>query len=220
LENSYWLEGEAMPQTRWYKGILLAFLIILPVALDQGIAARQERLDKQYDALSKTYECYPLEKCQLDLTGDGIPERLEVVWTGGAQGRVRIIGEQGEIYNFLYDHTDGTLRTHLAVVHNGSPRLLVYDGASHWPPTRLAIIWDGSRIREVTPIALDSEILSAMAAHDDSGGWNERTVFRPLIRKLRLIAIYGLVLAIWVGYLLWRRKHQAAALVNSHSLKG
>jgi hypothetical protein len=62
---------------------------------------------------------------------------------------------------------------------------------------------------EVSPSSKEQEILSAMAAHDDTGGWNDRVV-RDLYEVARLIAYYVL-LAIVAGVIVYRRCRKRVA---------
>ncbi len=190
------------------KRILIALWIVIPAAAETVVAAWEGRNDARYDALSETYECDPPENCSIDLTGDGTLERF-VVESPNAPWRVRIVGERGDLYTLPYDHTDGTLRTHFAVVNDGRPRLLVYDGASQSPPVSLALGWDGATLQETAPTAFESDVLAAMASRDDTGGWHERTLFRLFRRIVRLAIIYGTGLIVWGLVIHWRRHPDA-----------
>ena len=123
------------------------------------------------------------------------------------QSTLSIVNDSGELYRLTFDQSDSTFRTHIAVVEHGTPHLLVYDGASQSPPARLVLAWDGRVIREVEATDLDSSIISAMAARDDTGGWHERTLFRPFKCFVRLSLIYGLIA---IGVIAYRRRASTA----------
>jgi hypothetical protein len=186
--------------------IVIAFFVGVPLLIDWWIAERHWRKDKRDDELVREYECNPPEKCVADFNGDGIPDRVDVAAGGGRfYGWLVAYAGEKEILRLPYDSTDGTLRTHTAIRNeSGKSRLMVYDGASHRPSLKAVFAWNGENLMEVSPTDLEREILNAMAAHDDTGGWNERTVFRPIFRIGRLIVYYTL-LCIVIGVVLYKR---------------
>ncbi|HLA11141.1 MAG TPA: hypothetical protein VJ023_11170 [Pyrinomonadaceae bacterium] len=192
----------ALPPTKWKLStllIVLALLILAPLLLDYFYYRAQERQEQRDDELVARYECEPPTKCVGDFDGDGISDRIVVadrdfVVTDGAREMLRL----------PYDHSDNTLRTHFAITDpSAKSRLLIYDGASHKPSLRAAFAWDGARLAEAQPSHLEREIISAMARHDDTGGWNERA-FRPLLREAQLF-VYYFALAIIVAVVLFKR---------------
>jgi len=199
-----------MKITRWKTSTLLvvaAFLIGAPLLLDQWYVAKQQRRDLRDDELVRQYECEPPEECVADFDGDGTLSRITVEQINPAERFdlwLKVYENGRELLRLPYDHTDNTLRTHTAI-HNeaGKSRLLVYDKVSR-TDTVAVFAWDGNRLAEVPPSSLEQEILSAMAAYDDTGGWNERTVFRPFFRTARLFGYYAL-LTVVIGMVLYRR---------------
>ena len=185
---------------------LAALLVQVPLLVDPWLAERDRLRDLRDDELVRVYECMPPRDCVADFDGDGSPDRLDIVAGGGrAFGLLVAFSGGREVLRLPYDYTDGTLRTHTAIRGEwGRSRLLVYDGASHSPPLRAAFAWDGRNLAESPASELDNEILAAMAAHDDTGGWNERAVFRPMRRVARLGICYTL-LAVIAGIVLYRR---------------
>jgi len=191
--------------------MILALLVAVPVLLDQWYSAKQARQDSRDDELEKQFECEPPEKCLADFDGDGTSDKVSVQPNSAERFDLGLVVSVngGEVLRLPYDHTDNTLRTHTAVRReDGTYRLLVYDKASR-KETVAAFGWDGSKMLEVVPTALDREILTAMGAHDDTGGWNERAVFRPFRRMLRL-GIYFFLLAIVTGVVIYKRHHRLA----------
>ena len=176
--------------------ITIGLLAMAPLIIDRIASAGQRQQDARDDELVKEYECYPLDACAADFNGDGLPARFEGAKTYAVTGEIKVIEGKKEVLRLAYDHTDNTLRTHTAVHReNDKARLLIYDGASHKPPLRAAYEWNGEKLVEVKPAGVEEEILSAMAAHDDTGGWNDRAVFRPIKRALYLGAYYIVLIA-------------------------
>jgi hypothetical protein len=173
--------------------VIVLILLSLPLAAEFGLALWHARGDRRDDALAGAYEIDVYRSSSFELTGDAIPERLVIAPIQSPQSILTIVNDSGELYRLPFDQSDSTYRTHVAVVEHGTPHLLVYDGASQSPPARLVLAWDGRVIREVEASDLDSRIISAMAARDDTGGWHERTLFRPFNCFVRLSLIYGLV---------------------------
>ena len=142
------------------------------------------------------------------LYADGIPELFDIELTDADSGQFVVFDAGRKILRLPYDHTYGTLRTHLAIRDEaGKSRLLVYDGTSHRPPLRAAFAWNGEKLVHVSPEAIDHEIISAMAAHDDTGGWNDRVIFNEVFRVAKLVAYY-LALTIFMSVIFYRRRRR------------
>ena len=197
--------------SRWKSSTLItlfAFLIIAPLLIDRWVAERRHLQYMREDELQARFDCEPIQRCMADFNGDGIPSRFDVVLTAAVSGHFIVSDAGREILRLPYDHTDGTLRTHIAIRdESGESRLLVYDGASHRPPLRAAFAWGGEKLVQVSPEAIDHEIISAMAAHDDTGGWHDRVIFNEVFRVARLAAYY-IVLTIFIGIILYRRRRR------------
>jgi hypothetical protein len=192
----------ALSPTKWNRStllIVLAFLLVMPALADYLYSRAQTRKDARDDELVQRYECEPPDKCVADFNGDGVAESLIL---GDGEFVVKVTGR--EVLRMPYDHTDGTFRTHFAITNTGGKsRLLLYDGVTHRPPLSAAFGWDGGSLVNTSPSDIEREILSAMTAHDDSGGWNERA-FRPLFRSARLFVFY-FALAIILALVLFKR---------------
>jgi hypothetical protein len=179
--------------------------MLMPLSIDKWIANRDKLQYERDDELVAQFECQPPAKCIADFNADNVPAQFEVRLAEAVSGSLVVVEGAKEILRVSYDHTDGTLRTHTAIRNeSGKPRLLIYDGASQAPPHRGAYGWNGEKLVLVAPAAIDQEILSAMARHDDTGGWNERTVFKP-IKRMALLAGYYLLLTVVVGVALIKR---------------
>jgi hypothetical protein len=189
---------------------IIGILAIAPPIFDRIFSERQRQQDARDDELVKKYECYPLDTCAADFNEDGLPARFEVARTYPVSGDLIVIDGNKEVLRLTYDHTDRTLRTHTAICReNDKTHLLIYDGASQKPPLRAVYEWDGEKLVGVKPAGIEAEILSAMAAYDDTGGWNDRTVFRPIKRMLYLGAYY-VVFIVSVGIALYKKLRRSS----------
>lgn len=177
----------------------------VPLLIAGAIWEPYRRQDARDDQLYDKYDCEFPDGCVGDLTGDGLPDLMHDTDPLTYPDRSLIITSNGrEILRLPYNYTDGTLRTHTAVVSNGTKsRLLIYDGVNYQPPRKAAFGWNGERMVEVSPSDFEREIIDAMAAHDDSGGWFNR-VMRILLIKAALIGYHAL-LAIIIGVIVYRR---------------
>jgi hypothetical protein len=186
--------------------ILLGGFVFVPLLIDRWIAHRDNLKYAREDELVARFECEPPTKCLVDFNSDAVPAQFEVALAGAVSGSLLVHDGGREILRLPYDHTDGTLRTHTSIRNESDqPRLLIYDGASQQPPHSEAYAWNGEKLILVSPTALDREIISAMAGHDDSRGWNDRTVFRPL-KRMGLLVGYYFLLAVLVGLVLFKRR--------------
>ncbi|MBK8812713.1 MAG: hypothetical protein IPN69_18550 [Acidobacteria bacterium] len=206
-----------MSKRKVLTAIIVLLLIGVPILINRWISESARRQDARDDELVAKYECEPPTKCVADFNGDGIADRLDVIQTDPANRSERwlvALSDERELLRLPYDHTDNTLRTHTAVVNDvGKSSLLVYDGASYRPALKAAFVWKGEKMVEVTPSSQEREILSAMAAHDDTGGWNDR-VLRDLYEVARLIAYYVL-LAIVAGVIAYRKYGKRVAVKSA-----
>jgi hypothetical protein len=176
----------------------------LPLLLAGAIWEPHRRQDAKDDQLYDKYDC-ELERCGGDLTGDGQSDQIYATDFLTYPERSLIVTSNGrEILRLPYNYTDGTLRTHTALLTNGAQsRLLIYDGVNYPTPRKAAFGWNGERMVEVPTSEFEREIISAMAAHDDSGGWFNRVIRRLLLQAS--LAGYYLVLAISITVIVYRR---------------
>ncbi|HVF27423.1 MAG TPA: hypothetical protein VM943_04210 [Pyrinomonadaceae bacterium] len=184
----------------------LAMIFIgIPVLADRWLAAQYER----HDELVKLVECYPFP-CAADFNGNGTLDQLGVVQknpTDRFDWWLTVADGEHELISVPYDGTDGTFRTHAAIYKPAQaevPHLLIYDGASR-QRIKAAFAWDGGKMSEIQPSDLEHEIISAMAARDDTGGWNTWVLWR--LTSTFLLPVYCLVVGgvlvlfsvFWVG---------------------
>ena len=187
-------------------------VVLLSLAAIFGILALADRwlaaIYGRHDELVKLAECYPFP-CAADFNGNGTLDRLEVVQknpTDSADWRLKVADGERELFNIPYDGTDGTFRTHAAIYKPAQvelPHLLIYDGASR-QHIRAAYVWDGGKMSEIKPSDLEHEIISAMAARDDTGGWNTWVLWRltsTILLPIYLVAGGVLILfsTFWLG---------------------
>lgn len=175
------------------KTICLVLIIIpLPISLWAiGKDFRYSRLVSNYEVQS------PGGKADFDgdgIVGDIVFVRVSDELTNNS-GRLRnfafvVIKDRGEeLMRFPYRHLDGTRRTHVAVIRDsGRARLLIYDGLNlEGRPPNGVFAWNGVAFMPVLASQADREILNAMAARDDTGGWN----FWAGLRVLHLLMLFG-----------------------------
>ena len=198
----------ALAPTKWKLSTLLiviALLIVIPPLLEHFYYRAQDRQDQRDDELVAHYECEPPDKCVADFNGDGIADRIVV-----AEGTFVVTDGSHEMLRLPYDHTDNTFRTHFAIINaSGKSRLLIYDGAAHHPYLLAAFAWDGAKLVDAQPSSLERDIISAMAAHDDTGGWNGRPQLRTDYR-----GGYYLALAVVIGIVLFKRYRHRIVVYN------
>ena len=183
--------------------VLLA--VGVPLLIAGAIWESYRSEDAGHDQLYYKYDCEFPERCSGDLTGDGLPEQMQATDYLTHPKRSLIVTTQDrEILRLPYNYTDGTLRTHTALVINGAQtRLLIYDGVSYSTPRKAAFGWNGEGMVEVPPSDFEHKIISAMAAHDDSGGWFNRVMRRLLLQAS--LGGYYLILAISMTVIAYRR---------------
>ena len=187
--------------------LVLVLLALAPLFVYRWISAT----DKKYDDLVRRYECSEGRACSADFDGDGIAGEVVVEWRkdSSVAGDQWLIASDGgkELLRLPFWYADGTLRSH-AVIRNESAksRLLIFWGAMREPKNDTSVYtWSGERLVETAPTAADREVLSALEASDDSGGFPGRVAFR-LIRDAALIGYYVLLIGAAVFMLIGRQK--------------
>jgi hypothetical protein len=202
--------------------ILIALIAPVSLALlltDLWLAKR----DYRYSQLIQKYECgyLPEQSCQADFDGDGHGTHIEINARAYAPIELppRFVGNRQELMRLNIFSQDNTSRTHLAVRPEAHPaRLLIYDGASRFDQKltlNLVYAWNGEELVESTPDATDRQILSAMAARDDTGTLNQWVIYWLLRWPVR-IGYALLFILIWV---LYRSGGRAKTLVRVASSK-
>jgi len=174
--------------------VLLSLAVIfigMPVLADRWLAAKYAR----HDELVKMAECYPFP-CAADFNGNGALDRLGIVQKSPHDRFdwwLTVMDGEHELFSTPYDSTDNTFRTHAAIYKPAQvevPHLLIYDGASR-QRINAVFAWDGERMHEIEASSLEREILSAMAARDDTGGWHDWVIWS--LASEYLLPIYCLV---------------------------
>ena len=191
------------------SNLVLAFLLLAmaPLFVYRWVSAKYNK----YDELVRRYECSENRACSADFDGDGVAGQVIIEWRKDSfvAGDQWLIASDGgkELLRLPFWYVDNTLRTHVAVRNeDGKSRLLVFWGAMREPRNGTSVYaWSGERIVETGPTAADQEVLSAMEARDDSGGFAEWVAFR-LIRDAAVIVYYLLLVGSAIFILIRSRR--------------
>lgn len=201
--------------------LFVALLVALaPPIIDKAVSARGER----YDALIKQHELFCLERpCPVDFDGDGQEGLLMIDRktspAAGYDSWLVVVDNGRELLRLPHWFMDGSYRTHVAIRNDPTgARLIIFDGThappgSSAPPTRTVFAWNGTRLAEVPHTDSDHEILSALAARDDSGTFNDWVLY-DFIRVPFLICYY-ILLAALASWLLYRRKNNPRSIIKN-----
>lgn len=196
--------------------ILIFFLTALGLGLfltDLWLGLRNSR----YNWLIEEYECgyLPEHPCKGDFDGDGRLTHIEVKRRHDALVELppHFAGNKDEGVLNVFS-LDNTLRTHVGVRNeSGRARLIVYDGTG-WPAQKRTVrdvyAWQGDKWFEMTPTEAEMEILSAMAARDDTGTFHQWVIFYLLAWPTRVVYV-SLFLAATLVY----RKYSRAGTVSA-----
>ena len=97
----------------------------------------------------------------------------------------------------------------------GHARLIVYDGST--APGKKTVVnavyaWDGRKLSEAAAAPADQEILSAMAARDDSGTFNQWVLYYLAKWPVRLVYVSLFVVAALVY-----RRHSRVETMTARS---
>ena len=191
-----------MPRSFPLTITVLALALFL---IDACLAAKNYR----YNRLVREYECaYPEQSmCQADFDGDGRPTVIQIIPHADAYVELPPKfpeGSQGLLRLNVRD-IDNTDKTHVAVrTEMGKARLLIYDGS-----VRVVYAWDGEKLAEYPQTAIDKEILSAMAAVDVTGTFEQWLIYLLLMWPLRI----GYILLFVVAVVSYRRRRRAEGSV-------
>jgi hypothetical protein len=192
--------------TKWKTSNLIIVLVLLffyPFVFDWLVNSEFRYRNLRYDSLVRRYECTPWNNCQADFDGDKKNEIVKITDCSSERWEwcVSISSVGREIFRHPYNNIDNALRTHIAVSwEEEKPHLLIYDKVSS-RQTVGTFAWDGKEISEIQPTAFDKEVLDAMAAHDNTGGWNERGL-RDLKTRLGFFGYYTfyVIIVAWIFY--------------------
>jgi len=191
------------------KFLLITFLLFLLYAPFLTIKPIKNYY-KAYEDIAKKYECYPIENCLADFNKDGKNDTFltnnEPTQIERVNYRLKVLvdsdGKEKEILNVNYDHTDNTLRTHVAVFEeDGKKKLIIYDTVN----TEQFFFWDGNRLSP-TPerTFLEREIWKAMSLEDDTGGFNQKIALD--LTLIPLFGLYYIILLASIGIFIYFKK--------------
>ncbi len=187
--------------------VLTSLLFVAPALLAFWLSS----VDKRYDDVLDIYEC-PRDVCAADFNGDGISQRLIVnrESPSSVEGSVSVTRNNGqELLRLPYRHIDNTLRMHIGI-RGGSTKthLIIYDQLKGDGRTFNTVFeWDGEKMAQVPPSEDDQEVLYAMAARDDAGGFNKWVLFR-ISKTPVLLCYYSLF-----GVMLWKFRQSSFHLL-------
>lgn len=200
---------------------MLALLVFLPLGVESWQRGRALRQDRRDDELVARYDASPDPVThKIDFDGDGIDEFMQAERLPGLSERWLTVanGEGRVLLRLPFNYADNTFRTHIALVTEaGLPHLLVYDGANYHEPLRAVYAFDGRGLAPIPATSRERAILSAMAAHDDTGGWNERAV-RGVYSACKLVCYY-FALAVIIFVVAYRRFTASSGHAGYHLLR-
>lgn len=177
---------------------VLMLLIGISLVINEPFAAK----DRRYDELVRTYECHG-SSCTADFNWNGSPDQLEIAENDSRGLSWWLILRDGprELFRRPYVSMDGTLRTHFAMrTGTDGVRLLIFDGTDgEGKHVSKVYLWNGERMAETSPSSLDREILAAMAARDDTGGWTQWVTYR-LTRDFYFLSLTIITAAVVLSY--------------------
>ena len=168
--------------------------------------------NSRYSQLIEEFECgyLPEDPCKGDFDGDGRLTQIELKRHHDALVELppHFAGNKHEGVLNIFS-LDNTLRTHVGVrSESGRAHLIIYDG-SGWPSqmrtVRDVYAWHGDKWFEMTPTETDMEILSAMAARDDTGTFHQWVIYYLLVWPTRVVYVSLFLAAALVYRKYWRR---------------
>lgn len=195
----------------WLR-ILVVSAIMLPLFAYSSLNTRSSYLQHMADM----YECEK-DVCEADFNGDGVLGRVSIERmknSADAGGAWLVVDDGGqELLRLPYEYLDNTLRTHVAVRKGTGNRsqLLIFDGTRGRRKVISAVYeWQSGSMVETSPAPIETEILTAMAAHDDVGTWLWWSLYRALALPL-LLGYYVLLALAVIGLTLWQRSRLSTA---------
>ncbi|MBI5246542.1 MAG: hypothetical protein HY923_05130 [Elusimicrobia bacterium] len=145
-----------------------------------------------------------------DFNGDGKKETIRKWPEHGTVPANSIVIEDGvkEILRLPYQHTDGSLKTHIALIADQgiTPRLLYCDEIDD-DGVRQVYVWNGSALSTATANRLDESVLYGLGIGEDKYRLRDFMVFLSVVGLLP----YYLVLAVWV----WLKTRKPAVVASA-----
>lgn len=179
--------------------VMTVLLLLAPLVLAFWLS----RIDRHYDEILGLYECDFARRCVADFNKDGALGHVAV--TEGPQGEsqkqsLAVVDGGHEILRLPYVYLDNTVRTHVGI-RNSPDRvsLVVYQpGGREFAATEAVFAWSGEKMLQVPPSSADQELLTAMAAREESGTFNQWALFRLL--KTPMMVLYYLLLLSLIAF--------------------
>lgn len=188
LRMSVQIKVVIMQKNQSLLTIVFVLLLTVPMLITYWLSAK----DRSYDEILRLYECQD-NICNADFDGDGMLGQLivEEAPPSSYDSWLVVIDSGRELLRLPHRRVDNTLRTHVAVRYEtGNARLIVYDHIrGQNPPLNAVFAWNGRDMAQIFPSESDDEILTAMAARDDTGSQSYWAFYRAFW-TLALICYY------------------------------
>lgn len=162
--------------------ICLSVLVILPLAVDSNISAR----DRHYTELLRAHECIN-DLCVVDFDADGILGRVIIDRTSSTVPHHYwlVVKENGkELIRLPFWELDGNSRSHAATSQSdatGRTHLVFYEDKGPDAPTITAVyMWTGNEMIQTSASALEQKLFTAMATRDLNGTFTSWVMYRTL----------------------------------------
>ncbi len=188
--------------------VMLLLLALLPFPIIYWLSAKDRHYDDVLRGMQDAQECTD-QPCKLDFDGDAIAGLLEIDRASPPEyyDSWLVATEHGhEILRLPYRRLDNTLRTHVGIRSEGKrTRLIVYDHMNlPGPPISAVFAWNGERLVQINPSNEDQEVLKAMGARDDAGGFTIWAAYRTL--RVPALTVYYILWAVCAWLVVRREK--------------
>lgn len=196
-----------------HGSLLLRLLVIIVVTLPLFFYSWLSDKYTYLRQLKNMYECQK-DVCEADFDGNGVLEQVVIERANSLnvpQKSWLVVTDDGgrELLRLPYAYLDNTLRTHVALQKGtaNKSQLLIFDGTGGRQNTISAVYqWQNGGMIMVTPVGIEKDILTAMAAHDDAGMWQWWSLYRAFSIPI-LIGYYLLLIAsILMGFTFHRKR--------------
>lgn len=165
-----------------------------------------------YDKLAKSYECYPMENCQVDIDGDSVFDSIKItrdmISSENPYNHPLIIIslkkdiEEVELLRLKCECADYTFRSYLAFFEEENKRkLVIYDTINE----NQFFYWNGQKlIPSTNPSELELEIRKAFRINDETGGFYLKMFFEAL--SIPFLVFYYLCLLILLSIFEYKKR--------------
>lgn len=150
-----------------------------------------------YDKLRQTYECYPIESCQVDIDDDLIVDSIKL--TNNSQNIEVFLNrekrEAEQVLSIKYQFTDFTFRTYAAfLIEENRRKFVIYDTQNE----HQFFAWNGQKfVPSHIPSNLEIDIRESFKIQDETGGFYIKMFFETFSIPL-LITYYLLFCVLFI----------------------